>query len=361
MFSISLALSGVLLLAAVLAARYAKHPVGTTIGWAAGVTFLPLCTLTIGLTAVWYQAAFLVAGLWVAAALGYSRRAVPPVAVGSFLVAYAILGVSLVGKEREYARLRAAYPFESMEARLPRPAPPSAPSDSARLERWEQEVGDNTWGRHRHLATLHEDTTRRFVNSAGFGVARMARVEPTEETLDPGPRPDVPQESDYFNPGLAAGPQAGAGRPDPVALGKLHDAGFLDFVNPRGFGYVRDRRHVAGFQPHEFTRVPGPAERWAVARLELVGLLRHDDPVVYVSASLPRMDALRDAPTRPTDPFETAALAALRAGADLHVGDGPDTGRFVGAVRSTRQCLECHGGDRGALLGAFTYRLRPAR
>ncbi len=360
MLYISLALSGALLLAAVLAARYAKQPVGTTIGWAAAVALLPSC-LTVGLPAVWYQAAVLVAGLGVAAALGYSRRAVPPVAVGSFLVAYAALGASIVGRQREYARLRAAYPFESMEARLPRPVPPSTPGDWGRLERWEREIEDNASGRHRYLAALHANATRRFVDSAGFGVGRMVRIEPTEKTLDPGPRPDVPQESDYFNPGFAGRPEDVAGRPALSAAGKLHDAGFLDFVNPRGFGYVKDRRRVAGFQPHGFTKMPGPAGAWEVARLELVGLLMHDTPVVYVSAKLPRMDDLKGAPTRPLDRFEAAALAALRGGADLHLGDGPDAGRFVGAVRSTSQCAECHEADRGALLGAFAYRLRPAR
>jgi hypothetical protein len=28
---------------------------------------------------------------------------------------------------------------------------------------------------------------------------------------------------------------------------------------------------------------------------------------------------------------------------------------MLGAIRSTRQCLSCHGGNRGDLLGAFSY------
>ncbi|HVL12716.1 MAG TPA: hypothetical protein VM529_09130 [Gemmata sp.] len=31
-----------------------------------------------------------------------------------------------------------------------------------------------------------------------------------------------------------------------------------------------------------------------------------------------------------------------------------------GADRNTKHYVACHGGDRGALLGAFSYRLRPA-
>ena len=52
--------------------------------------------------------------------------------------------------------------------------------------------------------------------------------------------------------------------------------------------------------------------------------------------------------------------SSIRGGTDLHVADGDGDLRFLGAVRSTKQCVACHGGDRGALLGAFSYRLRPA-
>ena len=47
-------------------------------------------------------------------------------------------------------------------------------------------------------------------------------------------------------------------------LGGILEASILDFVNPRGFGYIKDRRHVAGFETHRFSQVPAPAERWKV-------------------------------------------------------------------------------------------------
>jgi hypothetical protein len=191
---------------------------------------------------------------------------------------------------------------------------------------------------------------------------RMVPMNLDGERLKPEPREPTPPQQDYFHPGgFVPVVDRGRERPNLLALGELHDGGLLDFVNPRGFGYVKDRRHVAGFQSHAFSKMPGPVAQWEVARLELVGLLTHDRPVVYLSQKLPRMDELRDAPTRPLDAFEATALAALRNGADLHVGDGSDGDRFVGAVRSVKQCVECHGGERGALLGAFSYRLRPAR
>jgi len=49
-------------------------------------------------------------------------------------------------------------------------------------------------------------------------------------------------------------------------------------------------------------------------------------------------------------------LAALRKGEDLYVRED----RMLGSIRSTKQCIACHGGERGVLLGAFSYTLRPA-
>ena len=60
-------------------------------------------------------------------------------------------------------------------------------------------------------------------------------------------------------------------------------------MNPEGFGYVKDRKHVAGFQSHGFTKVPEAADEWKVATVDLVGLLLHDKPVVYVSEKLPQI------------------------------------------------------------------------
>src|SRR5207249_363954 len=137
-----------------------------------------------------------------------------------------------------------------------------------------------------------------------------------------------------------------------------------DFVNPKGFGYIQDRAHVKGFQAHQFRSVPelpAPKEatrRWRVRRLELVSLLKHNEPAVYVSEHLPRMDELRDARTRPLDAFEMRTLNALQAGDDLKAESAADQIRLLGAVRAARQCLECHRGERGKLLGAFSYRLQ---
>jgi hypothetical protein len=137
-------------------------------------------------------------------------------------------------------------------------------------------------------------------------------------------------------------------------LAIVNRSSVVDFVNPGGFGFVKDRQHVAGFQSHQFSKVP-EAEHYQLQTLDLMGLVVHDQPVVYVSPHLPGMDELREAPTRPPDDFEVAGLAALRRGDDLYARTGEEHIRAVGAIRSTKQCLSCHGGQRGDLLGAFSY------
>src|SRR5207244_4458956 len=156
------------------------------------------------------------------------------------------------------------------------------------------------------LRRLHEDRVNLFMNSSGFGEARMMGF-PSERGITGPLRRDVvvPQ------PAPPAPASGSAGGPSPTPTGwagagfrLLHREGVGDFVYPAGFGYVKDRRHVAGFQSHRFSEVPGSEEEWSVLRLELVSLLLHDRPVTYVSENLPRMDKLRGAPTRPLDGFE---------------------------------------------------------
>ena len=120
---------------------------------------------------------------------------------------------------------------------------------------------------------------------------------------------------------------------------------------------MRNRREIAGFQPHHFTDVPLVAS-WKIQTLELVGLLMHPEPIVYVSNDLPAMDKLKDVPTRALNGFEDEGLKYLQSGNDLYVRESSEGLRMMGAVRNAKQCVECHGGNRGDLLGAFSYRLQ---
>src|SRR5207244_854013 len=106
-------------------------------------------------------------------------------------------------------------------------------------------------------------------------------------------------------------------------------------------------------------KVPaGSGTDWRVYRLELVSLLKFDEPGVYISEYLPRMDELKDAKTRPLDAFEKKSLEELQQGEDLRVSVAGDQMRMLGSVRALKQCLKCHHAERGELLGAFSYVLR---
>ena len=46
-----------------------------------------------------------------------------------------------------------------------------------------------------------------------------------------------------------------------------------------------------------------------------------------------------------------------RSGRQLYLRKAQGTILLLGAIRSADQCVKCHGGERGDLLGAFSYRL----
>jgi hypothetical protein len=147
----------------------------------------------------------------------------------------------------------------------------------------------------------------------------------------------------------------------------MHDRGTRNLLSPERMGYVQDRDHVAGFAPHQFSAMPAvnldpeAPVMWPVVRLELIGLLRHETPVAYVTDKLPRMDELADAPTRTLDEFEATALEELRAYEDVVIRENANRIRMVGSLRAGRTCIECHTVQRGELLGALSYELVPAR
>ncbi len=137
----------------------------------------------------------------------------------------------------------------------------------------------------------------------------------------------------------------------------FHVGSIGNFANFKRFGYFINRRKVAGFAPHAFESEPKPQVPYTLERLELVGLVRNPEPAVYVSEFLPRMTELDAVATRPADSFEAAGLKRLAAGEDLVANAVGSKVRLLGAIRNMTTCVKCHGGQRGDLLGAFSYRL----
>ncbi|MGE3808603.1 MAG: hypothetical protein AB7K24_28390 [Gemmataceae bacterium] len=242
-----------------------------------------------------------------------------------------------------------------------------------KLKALESGVEVNANYRSAMLGTLHNDQVARFVSMEGLGRVRTVNpsflvprevVLPTLAKSSPltpaeaGPPAALPSTAD-----AAGGPQL---MPARTELWNMHLSGEIDFLS--SFGLIKERRVAAGFKPHAFNSVPylhtqaakkTDKEHWQVRQLELVSLLVHQQPAVYVSDKLPRMEELADAKvkTRQLADFETKALASLRNGDDLVTDATTNTIRMMGSIRATKQCLSCHSCERGALLGAFTYLL----
>jgi hypothetical protein len=297
-----------------------------------------------------------------------SVRSIMRLTLAGVLITCVITGWFVARQQQEFQRLRELYPFESMEERVPEPVvvgprQPLPGATEARLAKWESAANRYPagWSRPEDLKMLHRKTVRLFINSPGFGVARAIDL-PSKYDLDgsmwdKGPiRQPVPRASPSAIPaGLTPAPLPVAD----VKYGDLHLESVGQFAYPDQFGLVEDRRHVAGFLPHSFHHLPWQyEERIKVETIDLVGLLLNPEPVAYVSADLPRMDELRKAPTRPLDEFESAGLQQLRDGEDLVGAESGEYVRMLGAVRNAKHCATCHGGERGDLLGAFSYVVR---
>jgi hypothetical protein len=304
------------------------------------------------------------------------------------------------------AELRKQYPMVSLKKRLAyeaadrndpagRPEVRLTDDSRKRLNDLEQHYGAKMHGtvRSESLRLLHSNQVEKFMTAEGFGMSRMVSLKPSPEHLEyPQPEPTLVLARSADD--LVEQPVAAVTLPD---KGVLEEAGgawtpsrrILDdfrlqnvvgFATPWSLGYVKDRDHVAGFVPHGFGYVPevyhpdnqrvpaNPAsgraeretrpERWTLGRLELVSLLKHGEPSVYVSEDLPRMKDLDKTSTRPLGEFEQAALESLAGGEDVVAVAGVNDIYMLGAVRAVTQCVACHDARRGELLGAFSYRLR---
>ena len=290
-----------------------------------------------------------------------------PISALAMIITFVLVGSSALCDQQEYARLRSMFPYESMEDRLPTPRSTyhlePIPETTAQRLNDSEELLSGSFGALRIylLEELHEHATSLFINSPGFGVTRM--YPPTESGLTSKLPPDnrVPQPMSRFSSPWFLEDVKWELTPIKDDFFKIHRESVLDFANPRGYGFIKDRRHVAGFQTHQFSAVPVSGEEqqwWAVQRLDLVSLLLHNEPVAYDSDFLPRMDELRGATTRSLDAFEQSSLGKITQGEDFAIGVSGDRVRMLGSIRSTKQCVKCHGGERGDLLGAFSYALK---
>lgn len=363
MLYFSLVVSGILLLMVNLIAWRAERPVGMILAKAVAIGLASTGVCLFMLPPVMLQAVLVcIAALVWGASHGKPRHFLALSCVAT-VVAFAIPGYFAY---RQTKHLHEAFPYISMDNRLPplkrQPSNGALPvATGHRLAEMETLIEDKeqSWPssyRKTPLRQIHEDTVQIFVNQQGFGVTRGSGLR--ERLLKKGirqespiPQPGTPSPS----PWVPSSPQSKQEASD--SLRSLHKASVLDFVNPAGFGYVKDRQRVAGFLEHQISEMPEAPTVWGLQRLDLIGLLLHEKPIAYVSENLPRMQELKTAPMRDLDEFESAGLLALRRGEELFICETGEERRMLGAIRAARQCLACHEAERGDLLGAFSYRM----
>lgn len=302
---------------------------------------------------------------------------------------------------RDAARFREQYPLVALAPRLAyeqrpyvktlddTPLPLRAPRpDNPRLTVATHSDHDDHYfywkvgGRRRHsLGVIHQAWKNQFENMMGFGLIRMRWIPSWRNDLVPLPAPPALYLSDEYASAGQLGDDRDAwfdfatdvlGLEPPSTPLETHFVSSLDFVNPVGWGYQpydSEQTEVAGFQSHHFRHRPvmldastQAVDRWRIVKLQLVSLLKHDTPQVYLDDALPNMERLASeaVPTRDLDEFEGRALRELMAGNDLAVEESPERIRMLGSLRANKTCRDCHSATETSLLGAFSYELRLA-
>jgi hypothetical protein len=249
-----------------------------------------------------------------------------------------------------------------------------------------------SWSRAKALINIHGKKVSDFVGAEGFGVRRLqppvrqrdwrstrdrvafdktpgwSEADAGEKVTLPGAGGADDDTADFFNG------ESGPTLPAIGGLDAMNRAAVLQFAGPESWGMVTKRKHAAGFLGHNFLDAPAaaarvrsepadepekakPIERWSIRKLYLVGLLRQGDPAVYLTDALPAMEDVRSAKTRPVEDFEAKALKELAGGKEVVAEATTNRIRMVGAIRMASDCMKCHEGNRGDLLGAFTYEL----
>lgn len=294
-------------------------------------------------------------------------------AIAMACVAGSFVWTAIEGRARvlELATMKREFPVVSLASRLQYERPSSSPAGPAispgvakELADFEQQC-DRGLGRAWELTRIHSREYEHFIRASGFGMSRMR--EPTLASLRMEPIRDIAFGEQKRRAIKSPTEQWLAAWEDRVVreVPELHSASRNDFLDPNGFGAVmKPFEQVAGFIAHAL-HVPTESvskneATLAIERLELVSLLKFDEPRVYVLDHLPRMDQLSsdEAPTRPLDEFESSALEQLQTEQDVVVKEEAGRYRMLGSLRATKQCLDCHSVQRGELLGAFTYFLR---
>jgi hypothetical protein len=187
---------------------------------------------------------------------------------------------------------------------------------------------------------LHSDAVDHFINTRGMGFARMG---PTVRLV----------QREWKTPWFS---QDELAKETPVSRTKD-----FDLIHRGSIKLFADSNTVPPKKRVTWnTNEKAKKEKlWEIKSLDLVGVVMHDTPVVYMSEKIPAMKDLSTKPTRPLDYFELAGLEQLLKGEAIYVRSKDDTLRVLGPIQAGKACLKCHHESKeGDLLGAFSYTIR---
>ena len=295
--------------------------------------------------------------------------------------------------------LRKRYPFVSIRDRLSfqsqEPIGPPPP-----INVYNRNWDPSRSNRSKSLEALHSEEVQAFINRPGFGFDRGPRPNPYALKLDSEfaerliTRPvnsillgeSVVALPEYIEPESSDDKFSAIwsltnGMPNAQLTMVFHSLTIRGFASSDSTGFVKNLDQVAGFQSHRIRhqkdwdgslriwnkeklakrnpRIKGLEITWRVNRLQLVSLLIHPTPRVYVSEKLPSMEELsgENAESRPLNDFEETGLERLKNGQQLVEIATPNRIVMLGAIRAEDSCLHCHAVEPDEILGAFSYEL----
>lgn len=189
---------------------------------------------------------------------------------------------------------------------------------------------------------MHNEAYQHFITQPGMGYSRLGplvSVMPREWKMP-----------EWTSEELSKEPPPVRGHKD---IELIHGFSLLNF------GASNTKKPEERWREWYAKKQPKKEFLWEIKSLDLVGLVMHEEPVVYISETVPKMKDLKNTPTRDLDLFEAEGLQELQAGKSLFVRSKGDTIRVLGPITAQNACLKCHAGaQEGDLLGAFSYTLR---
>ena len=351
--------------------------------FAAGVALLILSVFTLSSFAFFIAISFLASAI----AVRYLAEEATTTKL-AIMFGFAAIGFSLIAVPRwketiERVKARDQLAYESLRSR-------ATPVNSNRYEvdiggksarevRAEQYHPALPWqSRGRAIAWLHRSAVGHFLETPDFGVLRMGYPSLRDLENGDGSPIELPMPDEHYPPFDSAEFESSEGyasrRADASRWGDKLSAGHRKygswFLDSNRFGDIQDLDNVAGFLPHAIVQreekpldiqsplAPGRRKETPpiqLKKLQLLGLLYHEEPIVYELDTMPELLSAATAPIRPLDLFEQRGLQQLLEGEFIHVEQIGSRLRMLGALRSSESCVECHEGPTNQLLGAFSY------